>query len=274
MAHSAKQLARLYLVHVRSPEVTYLNRTRKVFADLPSEKLGARTKPLLATIDQKYWALRRQAMETVEAARAKYIENLPAAHFARAAFKNPERAAAIRSLATGASDEQLDELIKLAVSQKDLAAAHGLRGTIGQSLQAVGDGNPGTTKRYAAMVNALDGIVTEQTKASLAELVAAQHVALMMEAGGPEGSSYFMDPVKLLAVSRESSIVPTDTTGGTRSYREEEVDELLALADVSRVPPQPVTEAETGGSNSTFSDSVLGCLNNVTPTGYTILPAA
>jgi hypothetical protein len=169
----------------------------------------------------------REANETlVEGARKEYRDLLPAHLQRRASFRAPKRAMEIRDLASSLGVEGIEALIEDATSEKDLAAAFGLR----MAAQEVED-----EQVRGRLIEQVDQIGSEGHEERLALLLAVQAAAAEFETRGPDQdpNALLNEPAKSLTLNRRARAVPAGVNGDEREVSSEEAGRLAALLEDS-----------------------------------------
>ena len=186
-----------------------------------------RSTPIRARMQERYEATIANTRTLVEAAQAEYERALPCKAQLRAALKNPERAAALKALATGASVTELRELAAAAAELKDLAAAHGIRIALGSAIAQGTIDETGVSSVRALLEHVADA----ESELAMADFVAAKVEFDRLVAGGPSGnasSAVLADPVARLQDSRAAASYGSD--GATIQISEAEQVRLQKIA--------------------------------------------
>jgi hypothetical protein len=151
----------------------------------------------------------------VDAAQASYNMYRPRESQARAALASPERAAAIRTLATGLPAANLLQMARLAAEKADLPAAYGLR----LALNAAAATGSLSEEDAGAVHSALDRIVYPEAEAARAEYLAAKIEYDTLELAGPMN-----DPIDVInanpvvAIQRARAAAAIEQEDGTLLY--------------------------------------------------------
>jgi hypothetical protein len=160
----------------------------------------------------RYGERAERARKVLLEARADYDRFSPRSAQTSAAMAKPERAAAIKSMATGASMADLLNLAKLTAETKDLAGAHGLRLALAGVLPADRSQEVELGKVHAV----LDTIAPAEGEAARADYLAAKiEYQRLLDAGPLNDPASFITEDPAGALTRMRTFEAMDPADGT-----------------------------------------------------------
>jgi hypothetical protein len=197
--------------------------------------------PIMERASKRYEAVLHDVETLVAEARAAYERAQPRDAQGRAAFAKPERAAALRSLAAGSSTPELQRLASLAATERDFAAAHGIR--LGIADRAV-TSSPNEAADLEAILATLDTIAPSDRERATADYVATKIEHARLVIGGPLNdmglSEVTRDPSRVIHRMREAASIEQD--GRVKYFGDVETTRLQILAGTVEAPSDAPAE--------------------------------
>jgi hypothetical protein len=219
-------------------------RNRIVAEPYTRQARAEKLQPIDSAIKKHYDDARFAILKAISEAEKEYARHLPTTTQRLAALKNPERATAVRDLATGLRAKELVMLAKATGAAGDAPAAFGLRMAL-SAVPATAATAFFTDIEAHDFHEALNSIGAAERKEALVDVVSARDQLLRLESAGPYlvlHDTLINDPVSLMRGVESIASVEINE-GVTRRLPDAQVKELCELGGFTvaddRVDPEP-----------------------------------